>query len=215
MTTVTPVDAAARKSRSEAHLVQMGIPIDPSSPPLELSASVRPPEAIPARAICLCLCAAKAEGLDPATVASLVTNFHVGRYLRPPEVEFLYGTADASDQVNRFQWGYEACWALLWVLGRLETLDDPVARCDPQQAARIITTSGSITGLIGTLRSNDEIFDVADLTHRFLDACRQAGPPYENLPGELICPVVYQRQLAFQWLLDPAGTRWEEIIVPI
>ncbi|WP_211463530.1 DUF4272 domain-containing protein [Collimonas silvisoli] len=209
--------AAARKTRSEAHLAHAKLPIDPTLPPLspELSALARTPEEIAARAICLCICAARAEGLEQQVAVSLTHDLGVAQHLRPRESDFLNAQADPGIEGRLFQWGYEACWVLLWVLGRIERLDDPVAMCDPQRVAAIITTAKSIERLIGTCRSDGDILDAADLTWRFLGICRQAVPSYQNAPGGVICQVVAQRQYAFQWLLDPARQPWEDIVVDI
>jgi hypothetical protein len=218
MMKIEPSDGVLpRKLRSEAHLAQLNIPVDTDLPPLPSawSSPVRAPEAIAARAICLCLCAAKAEGLEAAVVADLVIDFGVGRYLRPPETAFLYGQSDSESLARRFQWGYEACGVLLWTLGRLDALQDPVARSNPQEIAGIITGAGSIDGLAGVAREAEEILDAADLTYRFLAVCRQAGPPYQQVPGGVICAVVHQRQHAFQWLLDPERLHWEDVVVPL
>lgn len=217
MTTAHSTESLARKRRSEARLAQLHLPIDADLAPLPdaWSSLVRAPAAIAGRAICLCLCAARAEGLEQATVADLLVDLGAERYLRPFEAAFLGGTVDDEPLARRFQWGYEACHALLWVLGQADVLPDPVASCDPQRIAGIITRAGAVDGLIGGVRGAEEILDAADLTHRFLAVCRQAGPPYQDMPGGLICAVVYQRQHAFQWLLDPQQPHWEDIDVPL
>lgn len=217
MTTAHSSESLARKQRSATHLAQLNLPVDADLPPLPdtWSTLVRQPAAIAGRAICLCLCAARAEGLEQATVADLVVDLGAERYLRPFEAAFLRGPADDEPLARQFQWGYEACHALLWALGQVDVLPDPVASCDPQRIASIITRAGSVDGLTSSVRGAEAILDAADLTHRFLAVCRQAGPPYQDLPGGLICAVIYQRQHAFQWLLDPQRLHWEDIEVSL
>jgi hypothetical protein len=182
------------------------------------SALVRPAKLIAGRAICLCLCASKAEGLDPAIARDLAADFEAVSCLTDSERRYLLDDEPITAEDARFfQWRFEACWLLLWVLGLIPQLTDPVTTCDPERIADIIKGHPSPSALssAGRLREIDAVLDAADFNHRAFQICVRSGPPYQKIPGGFLAAVLYQREHAFRWLLTGPDTSWDEITIDL
>ncbi|KAB8051896.1 DUF4272 domain-containing protein [Janthinobacterium sp. FT14W] len=213
MKTIPSDVARARLDRSLLHLAALGLPLPVAQLPLPptLSGAVRSARDTAGRAICLCMCASRAEGLAPEVASDLIADLGASSALLPFEAAFLDPQTDPLPRGPVFQWGFEACWVLLWALGKAGSLETPAATCDPQRIAAMITGAGSIDALAGALRGDAELLDALDLNTRLLALCQQAR--FVNVPGGLIGQVVAQRQFALLWLLDPAAAPWDEIEV--
>lgn len=215
MKTIPSDVARARLDRSVRQLTSLGLPLPAAQLPLPLtlSGAVRSARETAGRAICLCMCASRAEGLAPELASDLIADLGAAFALRPLEAAFLDPHTDPAQRGPVFQWGFEACWTLLWALGKAGSLATPTATCDPQRIASLITGAGSIDALAGPLRGDAELLDALDLNTRLLAVCQQAR--FVNVPGGLIGQVIAQRQFALLWLLDPAAVPWEEIEVAV
>ena len=211
--------AVPRKLRSEDRLKQLGAPADSSLPPLpEELTLLRSADLIAGRAMCLCLCASKAEGLEPEIARELLVDFNIGDNLTAAERAYLESDDPVEPETARlFQWGYEACWVLLWVLGYVQELPDPIATCDPERIAAFMTRHPSVEALSSgaVIRQGESILDAADFNRRVFQLCVRSGPPYQQVPGGFLAAVAYQREHAFQWLLTHKEAGWDEIVIDI
>ncbi|HYJ30912.1 MAG TPA: DUF4272 domain-containing protein [Allosphingosinicella sp.] len=214
--------AASRTRRSAGRLSRLGIIYDIYDPSIGglpgMPALARPAELIAGRAICLCLCASKAEGLDPSIARDLAEDFEATAYLTDAERRYLLDDEPVTvDRARFLQWRFEACWLLLWVLGHIPHLADPVATCDAKLTADIIRASPNPESLSMDRphRDIDTILDEADFNHRALQVCISSGPPFEAIPGGLLAAVVYQREHAFRWLLAGPDCPWDDIVIDV
>jgi hypothetical protein len=174
---------------------------------------LRQTEEIARRAVALCLVAGRAEGLELEAAAELVAHFGVVESLTPAERLFLFSPGDPDPEVaRRFQWGYEASCALLWILGYVDALGPPDAPCDAKRVSDIVTAAGSTPQLVegARARSVEELVAEADRTERLWAECERALES-EDEPQGILCPVVHQRHRAYRWALDREAPGWDEI----
>ncbi|WP_283125105.1 DUF4272 domain-containing protein [Angelakisella massiliensis] len=109
-----------------------------------------------------------------------------------------------------FAWKYEACQVLLWVLGHRE-LSFPDRGCNATGIGSVLWNCGGMEKLLTARphRTEEEIWQQADLTFRCQWACRQAAAQRKGMPGKLNQGVVYERAWAFRWLLGDGD--WEDM----
>ncbi len=205
--------ATSRRRSSERRLQSLGVTPDPAAPDVVAREVVRDVDEIASRAVALCLAAARSEGLDVEAAASLAAHFGVAEAMTPSESFVVFSPAPPSeDDALRFRWGYEACWALEWVLGYAEELGPPTMTCDARRVSATITEAGSLAMLVADARERprDVVLDEADFTWRLFHACLHAVKIDGAPPAGTLFPVVLQRQHAFAWMTDPARRGWDE-----
>ena len=114
-------------------------------------------------------------------------------------------SALSEESLNKFQWQVEAEWALLWMIGKVESLGLPTHQCDTGRLVdEIIPELGSdIKAFLKSakLRSPGVLLAEEDrhydLWCRYHQDRRKGG---RLIPKDLEVSVLFQRQYAFGWL---------------
>lgn len=163
-------EAIARKVHSEAILKKEAVPFIEHLPVIEDStkAKRRTKEEISKRAIAICLTAVKGEGIDQATVDSLVKKFGAERFFTPKEAAFIKDPHPKELDRIQFSWRYEDYWVLLWTLGYIDKLDRPETTCDVRKAVGFLRDRSTEDFIRDAkLRDLSDILDQADLIYRY------------------------------------------------
>jgi hypothetical protein len=194
----------------------LGISTAPSPPAVEGYTESCPFTArqVASRAVILQGVVAVAAEVEPAPVIEWYQDQGVWEHVTPREMAFLVAPSAADrDQLRRFSWQAEAEWALLWVVGKVESLGLPTRQCDSRRLVdEIIPALGSeidpflssaalrSPGLL--LAEDDRHYDLWCLLH---SAIRNG----ESQPDDLNYGVLWQRVCAFEWL--HGITPWDEV----
>ena len=207
-------EALARKQRSMTILRAENVPVNDGLPIIETEAEakIRTTEQSAVRAMCLCIIASKAEGLDEKRTEELIAEFRVADSLTPKEKKFIFDPKPTDHQRTQFVWRYECYWVLLWALGFVEELDRPEKICDVKRSVRILRDHGREEFLKkAKLRSRKEILDAADLVYRYHWAVRDAQLNRRKAPAGLDPGVVMERHYVLNWLVGYADLDWDDV----
>jgi hypothetical protein len=161
---------------------------------------------IATRAVILQGVVAVACGVDPEPVIEWFQEQGVRNAVSPRERALLLDPSSVSrDEIYGFRWQQEAEWALLWVVGKVESLGLPTRPCDSRRLVdEIIPALGSdIEPFLasaklrppGVLLAEDDRY--YDLWCRYIQTRREGS---YLLPHDLEVDVLYQREYAFEWL---------------
>jgi hypothetical protein len=119
------------------------------------------------------------------------------------------------EKVN-YIWSVERLWALLWVLGKVDSIENPNLLCNPTQLDSIFRNP---TGILKPenlreqtrMRTLDEILDLTDLYLRLNWYCIDSQ--LKNNGCRIIdSRVVYERLYALQWVLYYPNIDWDACI---
>lgn len=204
-------ERAERKQRSERILSEAGIPINPNLPGIETAHEVvlRAPLDVAARAICTLLVAATCE-MDRATLSFLIEDHGGAEHFTEAERSFLNCIPWPEDQVLQFGWRVEACWALLWALGYVDTFGLPTEQTRPWKCIEIVDGQTPETlSAQAKPRTVGEVLDQADLTYRCHWAVREAALRGKSVDA-LDEGVTLERRWALEWLIAGA-LDWDSI----
>ena len=207
-------EAIERRVRSSARLKQEGVPTMERLPVIEDSGEVkfRPVDEVAKRAIAVCLTAAKGEGIDQATVDSLVRRYGANAFFSPKEAAFIGNPNTTAQERAQFSWRYEDYWVLLWALGYVDTLDRPEDQCDVPKAIQFLrdrTTAQFIQD--AKPRPLGVILDEADLIYRYHWAVIDARLKNQPAPAKLDGGVVQERHYALNWLIGYMDQSWDNV----
>ncbi|RXZ78995.1 DUF4272 domain-containing protein [Paenibacillaceae bacterium] len=212
-----------RRDRSEHILTEQAIPVNRKLParPSEEAVSLRTVPETARRAIALCIAALKGECVGSgesmetanAMVLQVSNQFDAAAFFSPREQAFIDNEAPERDEGTAFSWGYEGFLVLLWALGYIEELEDPVSICDVPGVVTILMNAGSMSEFEANarLRSKSEILDAADLIYRYNWACVDSRLHNRAAPGGLDECVVYERHRALNWLIRYQEQDWDEV----
>jgi len=157
---------------------------------------------VAARTVILQCVTAVGFGVDPVPVKSWLHKENLWDQVSPQETA-LFSREELSDQdKRRAQWRKEAVWALLWVIGRVESLGLPTSTCDSRRIVdEIMPALGAPVAPFveaAVFRTPAELLAEID---RVYNLHCYARPAYREgrLPKDLIYSVLYQRHYAFEW----------------
>lgn len=209
-------EAAERKIRSLVRLRAEGVPLLEDLPVIEDSkeAKTRSTEEIAKRAIAVCLTAAKGEGVDQATLDSLVRQYGADAFFSPKEASFIRNPNPSPEERAKYSWRYEDYWVLLWALGYVDTLDRPEVQCDVPRSIRFLksrTTQQFIAD--AKPRPLATILDEADLIYRYDWATTNARVKSQLSPAKLDGEIVQERHYALNWLIGYMDQAWDDISI--
>ncbi|MFN0278682.1 MAG: DUF4272 domain-containing protein [Pyrinomonadaceae bacterium] len=203
-----------RKSHSEAICRQAGIPVNDWLPVIEneKNSRVRNPEEVAWRAMCLCLVAMKATGLEQQTVLEILEQFRLEEKLSPDETKFVFAKESSDQDDNKFSWRFESYATFLWALGYVE-LKNPDQLCDAENVVAILKNAGSPEVFIDQAepRSHSSILDILDLVYRYDWACVEARLKGTDIIDKLHPGVIYERHYALNWLVNYFDQAWDDI----
>jgi hypothetical protein len=161
---------------------------------------------IATRAVILQGVVAAASEIDPKPIVKWFHGQGVWEAVSPNEQTFLLDPHSVDRMViNGFRWRQEAERALLWVVGKVETLGLPTRQCDTRRLVdEIIPALGSDIGPFlasAELRQPGVLLAEEDrhynLWCQYFQVRRKGA---HLLPGDLDVNVLYQRQYVFEWL---------------
>jgi hypothetical protein len=207
-------EATDRKERSTKQLQQEGVQIIAHLPVIEDSneARERKTEEIAHRAIAICIAAVKGEGLEQATVDSLVTKFDALKFFSPDEAAFIKDPSPSQADRIKFSWRYECLWVTLWSLGYVEKLDRPENICDVAKAVSFLRYRDTAQFIKDAkLRPMKELLDQADLIYRYDWAVTNARVKNQPPPAKLEGGVVHERHYILNWLIGYLNQDWDDI----
>lgn len=207
-------EAIERKARSITRLRKEGVPTIDHLPFIEDSkeAKTRTAEEIAKRAIAVCLAAVKGEGLDQATIDSLVQKFGADKFFSPEEAAFIKSPNPTQQERVQFSWRYECYWVLLWALAYVDTLERPDAICDVRKAVGFLRDRDTAQFLKDAkLRPLSAILDEADLIYRYHWAVVDARLKGKEAPAKLEGGVVMERHYVLNWLIGYMDQDWDNI----
>jgi hypothetical protein len=207
-------EAESRKARSVVRLQKEGVPLTDHLPVIEDSkqAKQRTKEEIAQRAIAVCITAVKGEGVEQATVDSLVKKFDAEKFFTPKEAAFIKNPAPTQRDRNIFSWRYEDLLVLLWSLGYIDHLDRPETECDVPKVVSFLRERNTTQFINDArLRPLPEILDEADLIYRYHWATTDARVKGEAAPAKLDGGVVMERHYVLNWLIGYMDQAWDDI----
>ena len=161
---------------------------------------------IGARALIVHGVVAVASGVNSEPVVEWLRDQGIWEFVSPNEKELLNDPTSLAEEVlNKFQWQVEAEWALLWVIGKVESLGLPTQQCDTRKLIdEIIPELGSdIEPFLKSamLRSPGVLLAEEDRHYDLWCRYHQDRRKHRRLiPKDLEVSVLYQRQYAFGWL---------------
>lgn len=151
--------------------------------------------------------------VDSDPIIAWFREQRIWRSVSPEEKAFLQNPSPTTEERNKFRWHQEAEWALLWVIGKVESLGLPTSCCDTRLLVdELIPALGSdIEPFIASadLRPPSVLLAEDDRTYVLwckLCATRRRGQP---LPGDLNEAVLFERRYAFEWL--DGFQKWDEV----
>ena len=193
-----------------------GISVQTSPPVVEAGAKhgVRSRREIAVRILILHGIVAVAAGVDPEPVAEWFQNQKIWSAATPKEKAFLQNATASSEQRNQLVWHNEAEWALLWMVGKVESLGLPTGACDTRRLVdEIIPPLGSDIGPFlrsAKLRSPGMLLAEDDRTYNLWCYVHAARRKSEPVPEDLNLGVLYERRYAFEWL--DGFQEWDDVI---
>ncbi len=207
-------EAKARKVKSMERLKKEGVPVIEHLPVIADSkeATTRTKEVIAKRAIAVTIAAVKGEGLDQATIDSLVIKFGAHEFFSPEEAAFIKNTKPTQKERIQFSWRYECLWVLLWSLGYVDELKKPEGICDVAKAVGFLRDRDLAKFINDAkLRPLELILDEADLIYRYHWAVVDARLKSKESPAKLEGGVVKERHYALNWLTGYMDQKWDDI----
>jgi hypothetical protein len=159
---------------------------------------------IATRAVILQGVVAVAFEVDSEPVVEWLREQGVWHQVSPREAAFLLHPDVTDEQRNRFRWHQEAEWALLWAIGKVESLGLPTRGCDTRRLVdEIIPPLGSdIEGFLASARPRPPGVLLAedDRSYNLWCCANSAARRGEPLPSDFKWWVLYERRYAFEWL---------------
>jgi Domain of unknown function (DUF4272) len=216
-------EAERRRKRTIGYLKLWGIETDLStlSIPLEATSILATTAEIIGKAKVFCLLSLKGQGLTLREVFAFADAYEVWNHVSVAENNYILDEAAPESDDVQYAWRYEALNALLWALGHSKHLGFPadasdpakaVERCmqlilQPSSAAKVVKPGNKALNpgakSMGQARTPKEILDAADVAFS-LNAIALSVPVGQPAPADLHRGVVFERALAFRWLLNPA-----------
>lgn len=206
--------AVKRKARSMEILKKRNLKPLPALPTITADEEVdlRKPADVARRAICLMAVAAHAEAGEEFDASDFLKTEKVWGALSPEEKKFVQSKKLTDDEKSTMTWRYEALWALLWSLGKVDEIGFPGRQSDAAEAISVIMKDPQKMISEAKLRPAAEILDQADLLYRCIWLVhyeRKNNKEPEGLSGS----VVYERLFALNWLIQYMRQPWDDTVV--
>ena len=155
---------------------------------------------------------AVSAGVEATPVMDWFSAEGIWDHVSPKEKLFLESLAAPEEERARFFWHKEAEWALLWVLGKIESLGLPTVQCDSlRMNDDLIPPLGeSIDPFLESVSVRRPCELLAEDMHSYdmwchaLKASRDA-----TLPVDLLMSVLFERRYAFEWLTGREA--WDDV----
>ncbi|MDR0269719.1 DUF4272 domain-containing protein [Paenibacillus sp.] len=220
---VSSEEGERRKRASIAYIQERNIPYLESLPELPPISDClwKAQEDIARRAVALLIVIQYAcdvsQGGDLAEskefVMDLLQKFGVERHLTENERELLLDEKPAEQAAVNIAWQYEAYWALIWVLGLVESLEFPDRICDCDYAIQVVSECESFEEFYQkiAMRTREEIMDEADKMYRLHWACVNSRINGQEAPAGMNESIVVERRRGLFWTIGRFDEAWDDI----
>lgn len=172
----------------------------------------RTPQEIARRCIILHAIAATGYGVEPGPIIEWLLDQSIWDDASPAEQSLMESTAPGDEELNAACWRQEAEWALLWAINKVDWLGLPIQTCDTGLLVDDVMPGpgDNIQPFVSSaqLRSPGVLLAEIDRTYNLHCFARQAYRQ-NDLPEDLIYPVLFQRHYAFEWLTG--DDQWDEV----
>lgn len=151
------------------------------------------------------------EGKTKEMLGRLNELYQYSDYLSDEEKAYLTDLSPDSSAHSKFNWRYEDCAVLLWVLSLME-LKQPMEYCDVPGIGAILWEN-DFESLMNraVLRDREEIMDMQDLVYRYDWACVEARIKRKEISA-LDGEIIYEWHYALNWLTSVDGiTDWDRV----
>lgn len=219
----TTPEGKQRKEQSITYLKEKQVPVLetlPELPPLA-DLRIRSQEEIAQRAVALLIVIQFACDINQnndlqksrAFVLEMLDKYGVADALTESERELLDAEEPEHQAAVNLAWQYEAYWALLWILGLLDSLDFPDGICDCDFAIHAVSNCSSFAEFFDrtSMRSGEDILDEADKIYRMHWACVNHRIQGKEAPAGLNESVVMERRRGLFWALGYRNEEWDHI----
>jgi Domain of unknown function (DUF4272) len=210
-------DQLNRKAIVEAILKENEIKVNENLPCLPDVANVvvRSQQAVLDRMKALLLVAIKSEGAPMSDLINFAQNFDILPHLSPAEKAYFDNENPSEQEKVNFLWRYESYFTLYWALGFAEDLHYPNGICDVQTiVGKFVELGNEGLQAAAKLRDTTTIVNQWDLAYRSHWACVDARVKGEQVSGNLMPSVVYERHYAFNWLTHYDNQDWDNVKTP-
>lgn len=197
-------EARARRLRSEAVLLEQGVPFDEDAPLIAASAPPIDVEAVIARLRAVEIVQRRAAEGDYEGGRRALERLGDQVRLTPREAAYMVDPAPSRADEARFIGYDETAAALIWALGWLDytgPLGRPETR-DPD-VFPIVMSDEPIDPADASPRREAELLDTADLAFLYARAADA------ETPGWFDPVVALERHRALAWLIDPRDEVWD------
>lgn len=191
-----------------------GLCVDDDVPPAsdDCEPYKRTSEEVAIRTIILHCVAAVGYEVDPRPVIEWLQDQSIWNNVSSREQAFLSSESPSDKERNAAKWRQEAQWALLWAIGKIDSLGLPTRTCDTGKlVGEIMPALGNpIDSFISSakLRSSAELCGEDDRVYNLHCYARQSFGS-EDWPDDLVYDVLFQRHYAFEWLNGDVG--WDSV----
>ena len=189
------------KEWAESH----GVCITDSVPPVDdyNESYKRTAADVASRTIILHCVAAVGYGVDPQPVLEWLEDESLWDVVSPNERAFICSDNPDENACNDARWRQEAQWALLWAIGKVESLGLPTKTCDTGMLVdQIMPGLGEPTEAFissAELRTPAVLLAEDERVYNLHCYARQAFRE-NTMPEDLVYGVLFQRHYAFEWL---------------
>lgn len=202
-----PDDVARRRRRTDAYCSLWGLPSvegDPAALDLvtvvDVTRGARSPELVRQRLLSLALVALKGEGLSQHEVFAIADAWELWDHLSVEENDFVLEPSPDRQALVNHAWRFEGVQVLAWSLGLIRHLAFPDTVVDTGAITALVVRDIAPYELAAALvlRPRTDLLDAADIARR-CQLLVDAGSSGSLHPG-----IVFERNVAFDWLLPPA-----------
>ena len=209
-------EAVERKEKSERRLELVGVAVNESLPLVEEKheVTVRGAAETARRCLCLLVVCAAADGVDRAAVRRWLEEEKLWEHCSPKEAGFLSAPQFDEAQALQFGWRSEALWVLLWAIGLVAELADPIEQRGADDILPLVPELGESTQPFmanARMRSAAAILSEADYIYRAHWATRNWTMQPSTNVGPLSPSVVMERHHALNWLISYGDADWDDV----
>lgn len=197
------------KAKSEDHLLNLNVEVNPNLPTIESLEEVKPKSAgdVAGRSCAIAYVIGLAFGASGEQLKSDISKYSLGNWVSGREWGFLDSPSVSDETSNECSWLSESAQALAWSLDLVGL--DPRSPCDDDLATKIPFRSDPKSFIESAeLRPIEEIQEQVDFHYRlhwWLRQCELAGTKTDFNYG-----VIAERRRALDWLYG-AAVEWYDV----
>jgi Domain of unknown function (DUF4272) len=166
------------------------------------------------RAIALHCVIAAAHDVDRTELVDWLKHEALWDAVSPWEQQFLLDNSPSDQDVRNAGWRVEAQVALLWAIGKIQSLGSLSEQCDTTPMVDAIPDLDSSTAAFidtSVLRSSEEISEEYEKVYQAHWETRNAARHNIPIPDGMDSGVVQERHYGFNWLIGYCGQEWDEV----